>query len=418
MTSSGPAKLAILGSTGSIGRSTLEVVEHLAPRFEVAALSAHRSFDRLVEQAVRFRPRFVIATDAAAAEQFDWSALPSGCTLLCGEAAVAEVVARPDVDTVVAAMVGSAGVRSTMAAVAAGKRVALANKESLVMAGACLTSLAASTGAEILPVDSEHSAIFQALRAGGEQSRCDQVRRVVLTASGGPFRNRTLAELETVTIEQALAHPTWTMGRKITIDSATMMNKALEIVEARWLFDLASDQIAAVIHPQSIVHSLVEFVDGSIVAQLSPPDMRLPIHLAMTFPERSASIAERLDWTKSLSLEFIPPDLDRFDALRLGLEAAAAGGTTGAVLSAANEAAVAAFLAGNLRFCEIVPTCRRIVAEHPFNANPTLDELFAADHWARSQVAQTTCTSQLVMARSPDPPVMARSPDRAIPPDR
>jgi 1-deoxy-D-xylulose-5-phosphate reductoisomerase len=208
----------------------------------------------------------------------------------------------------------------------------------------------------------------------------------VLTASGGPFRNHSAEALAHVTVDDALAHPTWNMGRKITIDSATLMNKALEIIEARWLFDLRPDQIDIVIHPQSIVHSLVEFVDGSVVAQLSPPDMRLPIQYALSYPQRWPSVARKLDWDKSISLEFSPPDFERFDALKLGLEVAAAGGTAGAVLSAANEAAVASFLAGELQFSEIVPVCRRVLAQHEFNPSPTLDELFAIDCWAREQV--------------------------------
>ena len=250
------------------------------------------------------------------------------------------------------------------------------------MAGARIMPLARERGATILPVDSEHSAVFQAISAG----RREDVRRIVLTASGGPFRKLSLAELEGVTVEQALAHPTWDMGPKITVDSATMMNKALEIIEARWLFDLAPEQIDVVIHPQSVVHSFVEFCDGAVVAQMSPPDMRLPIQFALTWPERYDSPAERLDCSAAFSLDFEPADFDRFDALRLGMEAARSGGTTGAVLSAANEAAVAAFLQGELRFAEIVPSCRRVVAHHTFDPSPTLEQLFAADRWAREQM--------------------------------
>lgn len=381
-----PINVVVLGSTGSIGRGTLEVIDHLAPRARAVGLSAHRSLARLVEQAWKYHPRWAIATDYTFAADQDWGLLPPETQVLYGDDSVAQVVADAEVDVVVAAMVGSAGVRGTWAAVEAGKRVALANKESLVMAGARIMPLARERGATILPVDSEHSAVFQAISAG----RREDVRRIVLTASGGPFRKLSLAELEGVTVEQALAHPTWDMGPKITVDSATMMNKALEIIEARWLFDLAPEQIDVVIHPQSVVHSFVEFCDGAVVAQMSPPDMRLPIQFALTWPERYDSPAERLDWSAAFSLDFEPADFDRFDALRLGMEAARSGGTTGAVLSAANEAAVAAFLQGELRFAEIVPSCRRVVAHHTFDPSPTLEQLFAADRWAREQMNTIT----------------------------
>ena len=287
----------------------------------------------------------------------------------------------------VSAIVGSAGLRGTWAAVEAGKRIALANKETLVVAGPLVTRLAAHSGATIVPVDSEHSAIFQALQAG----RPNEVKRVVLTASGGPFRCHSREQLARVTPEDALRHPTWNMGRKITVDSATMMNKALEIIEARWLFDLRPDQIEVVVHPQSIVHSLVEFIDGSIVAQLSPPDMKLPIQYALSYPERVAGIAAKLNWTEALRLEFEPPDPERFPALALGMEVARVGGSAGAVVNAANETAVAGFLAGDLGFTEIVPACRSILEHHDFDANPTLDELIELDVWARREVLRA-CT--------------------------
>jgi 1-deoxy-D-xylulose-5-phosphate reductoisomerase len=270
----------------------------------------------------------------------------------------------------------------------AGKTVALANKESLVMGGSLVTGLAARRNARILPVDSEHSAVFQALQAG----RRDEVKRVVLTASGGPFRKHTKAQLAEVTVEDALNHPTWNMGPKITVDSATMMNKALEIIEARWLFDLRADQIGVVVHPQSIVHSFVEYLDGSVMAQLSPPDMKLPIQYALTWPERKDSPADKFDWTKACHLDFEPPDFDRFPALALGLEAAREGGTTGAVLNAANEAAVAAFLNREIAFTEIVPTCRRVLDHHHYESNPTLDALIELDGWARQEVTKWVCT--------------------------
>jgi len=312
--------------------------------------------------------------------------------LLVGEEHLCRIAQDPAIDCVVAAIVGSAGLKSTWAAVEAGKRVALANKETLVMAGALVMELAARTGAEILPVDSEHSAIFQALRCGGP----NEVARLVLTASGGPFRQYSAGELTEVTVEQALHHPNWSMGKKITIDSATMMNKALEIIEARWLFQIPVERITVVIHPQSTVHSLVEFVDGSVIAQLGPPDMKLPIQYALTYPQRTSGAARRMDWSAAFNLEFAPPDMERFPALELGYEAARRGGTAGAVLNAANEAAVGEFLAGELPFAEIADVCRRILNAHHFESQPTLERLLAADRWARHEVTSRVCTSSTI----------------------
>ena len=308
----------MLGSTGSIGRSALEVIAASGGELVPVALSAHGSTSALVEQARRFRPRWVVATDSAAAGAQDWSGLPPGSELVVGSEALDRVVGQPEVEIVLAAIVGRAGIESTWAAVQAGKTVALANKETLVMAGPLVMRLAAETGATILPVDSEHSAIFQALQAGQR----DEVRRVVLTASGGPFLRHTPEQLARVTVEEALKHPTWRMGPKITIDSATLMNKALEIIEARWLFDLAPEQIGVVVHPQSIVHSLVEFVDGSMIAQLSPPDMKLPIQYAALSSAAASGLAPRLDLSRVLQLDFEPPDPRRFEALGLGWQAA------------------------------------------------------------------------------------------------
>jgi 1-deoxy-D-xylulose-5-phosphate reductoisomerase len=243
---------------------------------------------------------------------------------------------------------------------------------------------AKQTAAVVIPVDSEHSAIFQAIQAGGRP----YLNRVILTASGGPFRNHSPEQLARVTVEEALSHPTWQMGKKITIDSATLMNKALEIIEARWLFDLQPEQIEVVIHPQSVVHALVEFVDGSVIAQLSPPDMRLPIQLALTWPERHPGPAKKLDWSQVLRLDFEPPDLDRFPALRLGMQVATVGGTAGAVLNAANEVAVDAFLRGQIKFSQIVPLCRRALEEHPFEPHPTLERLLELDIWTRQEVCR------------------------------
>jgi 1-deoxy-D-xylulose-5-phosphate reductoisomerase len=376
--------IAVLGSTGSIGRSTLEVVRHAGGGLRVAALTAHRNFELLCQQAVEFRPRYVVATSQEQADRFDWSALPAGTELRRGCGPVTQVVSLAEVDVVVAAVVGSAGLQGTWAALEAGKTVALANKETLVMAGPLVMRLAAERNAKILPVDSEHSAVFQALAAGSRA----ELARIVLTASGGPFRSFSRERMEKVTVADALAHPTWQMGPKITIDSATMMNKALEIIEARWLFDLNPAQIDVVIHPQSIVHSMVEYVDGSVLAQLSPPDMKLPIQYALTWPQRADSPARRLDLSQPLKLEFEPPDEERFPALRLGKEVATSGGTAGAVLNAANEAAVAGFLEGKLAFTQIVPACRAVVENHPFDPAPTLEDLLRLDGWARQEVVR------------------------------
>ena len=352
------------------------------------ALSAHRNTDLLQQQAQAFRPRWVVVTDPEAAAGHDLSLLGPEIEVLVGPSALTRVVAEADVDVVVSAIVGSAGLEGTWAALEAGKTVALANKESLVIGGALITRLARQNQARILPVDSEHSAVFQALQAG----RREEVKRIVLTASGGPFRTYSREQLAEVTVADALAHPTWEMGPKITVDSATLMNKALEIIEARWLFDLEPDQIDVVIHPQSIVHSLVEYVDGSIIAQLSPPDMKLPIQYALTWPERRVGVAEKLDWSRAMHLDFEPPDLERFGALKLGLEVARVGGTAGAVLNAANEAAVTAFLDGALGFHEIVPACESVLENHQFDPNPTLQELLELDRWAREEVSRWVCT--------------------------
>jgi len=383
-----PAKqVAVLGSTGSIGTNALEVIAASEGRLQAVALSAHSSFAQLVEQAQQHRPRWVVATDQAAAENFDWSELPSATELLMGGPALNDLVAQPEIDIVLAAIVGAAGLDSTWAALENKKTVALANKETLVTAGPLVTRLAAEHSAKILPVDSEHSAIYQALQAG----QPSEVERLVLTASGGPFRNYTAEQLKMVTVEDALDHPIWDMGPKITVDSATMMNKALELIEARWLFGIEADRLAVTIHPQSIVHSLVEFVDGSVIAQMSPPDMRLPIQYALYHPERVSGVAARLDWQQAFSLEFEPPDLQQFPALELGFECARLGGTSGAVLNAANEAAVGAFLACELHFTEIVPACRSVLASHNFDASPTLTQLIDLDRWAREEVTRWVC---------------------------
>ncbi len=383
---SGVTKIVVLGSTGSIGRSALEVIAASQESLQAVALSAHTSTKLLEEQARTVRPRRIVVTDPKAARSHRWS-LPADIELLVGPQAVAEVVTDPEVDIVVSAIVGSAGLRGTWAALEAGKTVALANKESLVVAGPLVTRLAEEKQARLLPVDSEHCAVFQALQAG----RREEVRRVVLTASGGPFRTYSSEQLAQVSVADALAHPTWNMGPKITVDSATMMNKALEIIEARWLFDLSPEQIGVVIHPQSIVHSMVEYIDGSVIAQLSPPDMKLPIQYALTWPERRPGVAAKFDWGQMMELQFEPPDFERFGALKLGIETARSGGTAGAVLNGANEAAVAAFLDGRLRFHEIVPACRSVLENHNFDPNPTLQQVLELDGWARQEVLRWAC---------------------------
>ena len=351
-------------------------------RFRPHVLAAHTSVAAILAQAALHRPEWVVITDPRAAAGIGTGALPAGTRLAVGPDALDELVGAPEVDRVVSAIVGAAGLRSTWAALEAGKTVALANKETLVMAGPLVMRLAAERGATLLPVDSEHSAIHQALRSGTS----DEVARLILTASGGPFRTRSRESLAAVTPQEALCHPTWSMGPKITVDSATMMNKALELVEARWLFDLPGEKLAVVVHPQSVVHSMVEFVDGSVLAQLSPPDMKLPIQYALSHPSRHDGPARRLDFAAGLRFDFEPPDLQRFPAVRLGYEAATRGGTCGAVLNAANEEAVKRFLAGGMRFTDIAEVCARVLDGHAYQAEPSLDDIRRLDAWARQEV--------------------------------
>ncbi|HWE38777.1 MAG TPA: 1-deoxy-D-xylulose-5-phosphate reductoisomerase [Isosphaeraceae bacterium] len=385
-TTTGKARnIVILGSTGSVGRSALDVVGHDGgARLRAFGLSAHSRSDELIEQAKAHRPRFIALTDPEAAARVDGQLRGTGTELLVGLDGVIRMVQDPETDRVLTAIVGAAGLQGTWAALEAGKTVALANKEALVVGGPLITGLAARRGADLLPVDSEHSAIFQALRSG----KASEVRRVILTSSGGPFRGKSARELADVSPEQALRHPTWQMGPKITIDSATLMNKALEVIEARWLFGLEPDQIEVVVHPESVVHSMVEFVDGSVVAQLSPPDMRLPIQYAFTYPDRVAGPCPRLDLSRAVALHFEPPDRETFPALGLGFEVLRRGGTAGAALNAANEAAVGRFLAGTIGFLDIPRACRAALDHHPFDATPSLDDLWRVDAWARREVGR------------------------------
>ncbi len=377
-------RVAVLGSTGSIGTNCLEVIGSLPERLSLHGVAARSSWKLLGEQSERFAPRFAVLEDIRLKGQIPGGAFSPRTELLFGPDGVARIASDPEVDVVVSSIVGAAGLEGTWAALEAGKRVCLANKETLVVAGPLVMDLAQRRGAQVLPVDSEHSAVFQALQSG----RSQEVRRIVLTASGGPFRGWTSSQLDTVTPEMALKHPNWVMGPKITIDSATLMNKALEVIEARWLFGLRADQIEVVVHPQSIVHSFVEFVDGSIMAQLSPPDMKLPIQYALTWPERLDGPAPRLDWQTAFHLDFLPPDLDTFPALGLGFEVARRGGTCGAVLNAANERAVELFLKGQLKFRDIPRACRAVLETHTFDLNPTLTDLRRLDGWAREEVTR------------------------------
>lgn len=380
-------RIAVLGSTGSIGTSSLEVIGSLPECLSLYGVAARSSWELLGRQCERYAPRWAALCDDSLRNVVPRNAFSSRTELLFGQEGVEKVASDPEVDTVVCGIVGAAGLHGTWVALEAGKRVCIANKETLVVAGPLIMDLAHRRNSTVLPVDSEHSAIFQALQSG--QSK--EVRRIILTASGGPFRRFTPEQLQSVTPAQALAHPTWNMGRKITVDSATLMNKALEVIEAKWLFGLSADQIEVVVHPQSIVHSMVEFVDGSVIAQLSPPDMKLPIQYALTWPERMDGLSPRVDWKTAFHLDFEPPDRERFPALDLGFEVAARGGTCGAVLNAANEAAVERFLKFDLKFCDIPRACRAVLDAHQFDPTPTLPELLKLDSWAREEIRRWNC---------------------------
>lgn len=357
----------------------------MGPAFPVVGLGARRRWRELAAQAVATRPQAVAIADLSLVDHIR-PLLPEGVELLAGPEGLVELARRPEAEFIVAAIVGAAGLPSTVAAVEAGKQVGLANKEALVVAGSLIVPLAKRTGAVLLPIDSEHSAVFQAMAAG----RREEVSKVYLTASGGPFRTWSVDEMAHATLHDALRHPTWSMGPKITIDSATMMNKALEIIEARWLFDLDPSSIEVLIHPESIIHSMVEFRDGSVIAQLGTPDMRTPIQYAMTHPQRLEGCARRLDFSTLRRLNFEPPDPTRFPALRLGYEVAEAGGTAGAVMNAANEVAVDAFQRGRIGFRDIVELTARVVGEHKVAQDPDLEMLLEADRGARKRMAELT----------------------------
>ena len=379
-------RIAILGSTGSIGVNVLDVVARHPQRYTVAALAANVQWEKLLEQCLQFRPRVAALLDEAAAGSLREALRRAGSDteVWAGADGVTRIGALADADTVVAAIVGAAGLASTLAAARHGKRILLANKETLVLAGEWFMRTAREHRATVLPLDSEHNAIFQCLPADYAQgARAGEIHRLILTASGGPFRTRPLDELDAVTPEQACAHPNWVMGRKISVDSATMMNKGLEVIEARWLFGLPAERISVVIHPQSIVHSLVEYVDGSQLAQLGSPDMRTPIAHALAYPERIDSGVQRLDLAAVGRLDFTAPDLGRFPCLRLGFEALRAGGSAPGALNAANEIAVAAFLDRQLRYTDIPRVCEDTLARIRVTPLDDLEAVNACDAGAR-----------------------------------
>jgi len=380
-------RLALVGSTGSIGQNTLRVVEHLPERFSVFALAANSGVERLAEQTAACRPKVVAITDKERVDDFcrhcrDLKVSPP--EVVTGDEGLRQITSAAEVDIVVSAAVGAAGLRPTYSAVAAGKTVALANKESMVIGGELLRTTAKKTGAQIIPVDSEHSAVDQCLRSGQR----GEVRRLILTASGGPFRETPAEQFPHVTPEQALKHPTWQMGKRITIDSATLMNKGLEVIEARWLFDIPPEKIDIIVHPQSVVHSMVEFVDGSVVAQLGTADMRTPIQYALTYPERLESSVAALDWTTVPRLDFVPPDRQKFPCIGLAYQSIKMGGTAPAVLNAADEIAVGAFLERKIPFSDIPKVIGGALEAHKLQAAEGLESILEADSWARRHARQ------------------------------
>ncbi len=383
-------RLAILGSTGSIGVSTLEIVTEYPDRFQVTALTAGRNLSLLEEQICRFRPEVVAVPDQVNAQRLQARIGCDGPRILYGTAGLIACAVESPADMVVSAIVGAAGLEPTLAAVQAGRDVALANKETLVVAGELVMRAAAESGCRIFPVDSEHSAIFQSLQG---HRRVD-VKRLILTASGGPFRNWSLDDLQQVTPQDALAHPNWTMGRKITIDSATMMNKGLEVIEAHWLFNIPVEKIAVHIHPESIVHSLVEYIDGALLAQLGIPDMKTPIAYALTYPERLPLALPALDLCRLGQLNFASPNSQCFPCLGLAYDAIRRGGTTPAVLNAANELAVEAFLHEKVGFLDIPRIIGSVVESHSSRAACDLEQILSADAWARQTAQDVICELQ------------------------
>lgn len=375
--------IAILGSTGSIGRQALEVIAANSGRFAVSALAALQNDQLLEEQIEQFHPDVAVLVDQRAADRLV-RRYQGATKILSGEEGLLEAAVYHKSDTVLTAIVGFAGLKPTLAAITAGKAIALANKETLVSAGEVVTKAAKASHVSILPVDSEHSAILQCLQ--GERKR--NIRRVLITASGGPFRGFTQEQLKNVSVADCLCHPTWSMGKKITVDSATLANKGLEVIEAKWLFDVDYDQIEVVVHPQSVVHSMVEFVDGAVMAQLGRPDMRVPIQYALTYPERITADFPKMDFKTLSALTFESPDTNTFPALALAMQAGRAGGTLPCVFNAANEVAVYAFLQGKIRFLEITALVREVMHSHSVVRQPDLEAICTADLWARSTAEQ------------------------------
>lgn len=379
--------ITVLGSTGSIGKSTLDVVARHPDKYQIYALTAYQQDELLFEQCRHFKPRFAVMLDESASKRLKQQILSAGLKteVLCGIEALEQVASSPDVDAVMAAIVGAAGLRPTLAAARAGKRILLANKETLVMAGRIFMDAVHLSGSSLLPIDSEHNAIFQALpnKYSGNLS-ASGVSKILLTASGGPFRDTPLIDLQQVTPEQACAHPNWSMGRKISVDSATMMNKGLEVIEAHWLFNAPADAIQVVVHPQSVIHSMVQYVDGSVLAQLGNPDMRTPIAYGLAYPERIDSGVAALDLFKIARLDFSPPDFERFPCLALAYRALQAGGTAPALMNAANEVAVAAFLEKRIAFLDIPRLIADILDKLPYVEVNVLEDVLLADVQARN----------------------------------
>ena len=376
-------KIAILGSTGSIGQNALWVAERLQDDIDVIGVAAGRKTDRVRKQAYKFGCNYAAVAEETFSQEFS-NGLPSGCKALCGVDGMVEMATAPEVDTVLCAVVGTAGLRPVIAAIKAGKNIALASKEILVMAGEAVTKTAAENGVKILPVDSEHAAVFQCLQGHD----LEEVSRIILTASGGPFRDTPIEVMQEASYENALAHPTWNMGPKITIDSATMMNKALELIEAKWLFDFPPDKLDVLVHPQSIVHSLIELTDGGMLAHLGQPDMRQPIQYALTYPERCDTGLPRCNLAAVGNLTFENVDDAKFPAVELARQALRAGGTMPAVLNAANEAAVELFRAGKIKFPEIAHAVDSAMKNHKNMDSEDLDTILDADKWARDFVDQ------------------------------
>jgi len=402
MTTGRTKNLTVLGSTGSVGVNTLDVVARHGGRFNVVALTARNQVDLLFEQCIRFTPKFAVMLQHQAADALAQKLRRSGqrCEVLSGVEALEKVASLPEVDTVMAAIVGIAGLRPTLAAARAGKKILLANKESLVTAGAMFMDAVRASGAILLPIDSEHNAIFQAL-PGNYVGQCEAagVRRILLTASGGPFRAAALAELESITPDEACAHPNWVMGRKISVDSATMMNKGLEVIEAHWLFNIGESRIEVVIHPESVIHSLVEYIDGSVIAQLGNPDMRTPIAYALGHPERIDAGVEFLDLARVGALHFERPNEGRFPCLRIAYSALRAGGNAPTVLNAANEVAVESFLAGALGFLQIPLLIESVLDELGNAPVASIDDVLNADCEARSSAARWLAKHGKIIAK-------------------